>query len=46
MTLADNIEDGFFWSRDYQTIVLDARLDEANMVVQLARALRLLFGRD
>lgn len=42
--LIDNPDDGFYWAAEERTVVLDARMDEANMLVQLARALRLIIG--
>lgn len=45
VTLTDNIAGGFYWSARHRTIVLDATLDEANMLVALARGLRLIVDR-
>lgn len=46
VTLADNIDDGFYWSHRHRTVVLDTSLDETHMLVQLARSLNLIFSRN
>jgi len=41
VALADDLAGGFYWAQPQRIILLDARMDEANLVVSLARALNL-----
>lgn len=45
VVLVDDV-DGYYWSARTRILLIDARLDEANLIVTLARGLRLAMGRD